>query len=170
MNDENRTVWIGNISREVDEELLFELFLQAGPLESVKIAKDGSGLQRTFGFAVFKHEQSVPYTVDLLNNVTLCGRSLIVKARQLQQSPADSSYETLSRQNRLPQAVSLGQNYLLGQSIPGAGMPYRQMQPNCSQFQGMSRNFVMSPQAAIAYYYQMAYQQRPNVTPSGYWG
>lgn len=55
--------------------------LQAGPLVKTKIPKDPEGKQKFFGFAVYKHEVSVPYAMQLLNGTPLFGRSLHVQFR-----------------------------------------------------------------------------------------
>ncbi|XP_041652475.1 RNA-binding protein 7 [Cheilinus undulatus] len=80
-DETDRTLFIRNLDSRVTEELLFELFLQAGPLIRTKIPKDTDGKQKTFGFAVYKHEVSVPYAMQLLNGTTLYGRSLHVQFR-----------------------------------------------------------------------------------------
>lgn len=60
---------------------MFELFVQAGPLIKTKIPKDLDGKQKTFGFAVYKHEVSVPYAMQLLNGTSLYGRTIHVQFR-----------------------------------------------------------------------------------------
>ncbi|KAM9318868.1 RNA-binding protein 7 [Pholidichthys leucotaenia] len=77
----DRTVFVRNLDSKVTEELLFELFLQAGPLVKTKIPKDSDGRQKTFGFAVYKHEVSVPYALQLLNGTSLYGRNIQVQFR-----------------------------------------------------------------------------------------
>ncbi|KAM9318766.1 RNA-binding protein 7-like [Pholidichthys leucotaenia] len=77
----DRTVFVRNLDSKVTEELLFELFLQAGPLVKTKIPKDADGRQKTFGFAVYKHEVSVPYALQLLNGMSLYGRNIQVQLR-----------------------------------------------------------------------------------------
>ncbi|XP_049582406.1 RNA-binding protein 7 [Syngnathus scovelli] len=80
-DEADRTLFIRNLDTRVTEELLFELFLQAGPLIKTKIPKDGDGKQKTFGFAVYKHEESVPYALQLLNGTSLFGRTIHVQFR-----------------------------------------------------------------------------------------
>nr|XP_015832541.2 RNA-binding protein 7 [Nothobranchius furzeri] len=77
----DRTLFVRNIDSRVTEELLFELFLQAGPLIRTKIPKDLDGKQKTFGFAVYKHEVSVPYAMQLLNGTSLYGKTIQVQFR-----------------------------------------------------------------------------------------
>ncbi|XP_071371952.1 RNA-binding protein 7 [Centroberyx affinis] len=80
-DETDRTLFIRNLDQRVTEELLFELFLQAGPLLRTKIPKDTDGKQKTFGFAIYKHEVSVPYAMQLLNGTSLFGRSIHVQFR-----------------------------------------------------------------------------------------
>ena len=67
-----RTLWCGGISDKVDEEILYELFLNAGPLEKVTIPKDKeTKRQKSFAFIVFQHAESTQYAFDLLNGTEL---------------------------------------------------------------------------------------------------
>ncbi|TWW77549.1 RNA-binding protein 7 [Takifugu flavidus] len=93
----DRTLFIRNLDPRVTEELLFELFLQAGPLVRTRIPKDSDGKQKSFGFAVYKHEVSVPYAMQLLDGIPLYRRNLHVQFRSgsshgnnAQKSPTDS--------------------------------------------------------------------------------
>ncbi|KAJ8390626.1 hypothetical protein AAFF_G00102320 [Aldrovandia affinis] len=72
----DRTVFVGNLHSSVKEEILFELFLQAGPLKKVTIARDREGRQRSYGFVCYKHQESVPYAIALLNGIRLYGRPI----------------------------------------------------------------------------------------------
>ncbi|XP_066291804.1 RNA-binding protein 7-like isoform X1 [Branchiostoma lanceolatum] len=79
---EERTLWAGNLSSQVTEEQLYELFLQAGPLVGVTIPKDpGTGNKRSYAFIEFKHAVSVPYTIELMNGIRLHERSLRLQCR-----------------------------------------------------------------------------------------
>ncbi|XP_053729188.1 RNA-binding protein 7 [Synchiropus splendidus] len=77
----DRTLFIRNIDSRVTEELLFELCLQAGPLIRTKIPRDPDGKQKTFGFAVYKHEVTPPYAIQLLDGTSLFGRNIHVQHR-----------------------------------------------------------------------------------------
>ncbi|KAL7870391.1 hypothetical protein SRHO_G00078880 [Serrasalmus rhombeus] len=96
-DEADRTLFVGNLDPQVTEELLFELFLQAGPLLKVKIPKDNDGRSKQFAFVNFKHEVSVPYSMNLLNGIRLFGRQLNLQYRagsshinQEGKSPANS--------------------------------------------------------------------------------
>ncbi|XP_048368783.1 RNA-binding protein 7 isoform X2 [Sphaerodactylus townsendi] len=77
----DRTLFVGNLDPRVTEELLFELFHQAGPVIKVKIPKDRDGKQKLFAFVNFKHEESVPYGMNLLTGIKLFGRPLKIQFR-----------------------------------------------------------------------------------------
>ncbi|KAH0623357.1 hypothetical protein JD844_031608 [Phrynosoma platyrhinos] len=77
----DRTLFVGNLDPKVTEELLFELFHQAGPVIKVKIPKDKDGKAKQFAFVNFKHEESVPYGMSLLNGIKLFGRPLKIQFR-----------------------------------------------------------------------------------------
>ncbi|XP_054263331.1 RNA-binding protein 7-like [Macrosteles quadrilineatus] len=78
---DERTLWCGNISDQVSDEVLYELFLQAGPLESVRRPRDPNGRPKSFAFIVFKHECSVPYALELLRGEKLFNRPLNLSGR-----------------------------------------------------------------------------------------
>nr|KAF6324775.1 hypothetical protein mMyoMyo1_008247 [Myotis myotis] len=75
------TLFVGNLETKVTEELLFELFHQAGPVIKVKIPKDKDGKPKQFAFVNFKHEVSVPYAMNLLNGIKLFGRPIKIQFR-----------------------------------------------------------------------------------------
>ncbi|CAF0798146.1 unnamed protein product [Adineta steineri] len=77
-NKDRRTLYCGNLHENVTEEMLFELFLQSGPLEAVTMKRDG---RRSFAFITFKHEESVPYAEAIMENVSLFNRPLRLAAR-----------------------------------------------------------------------------------------
>ncbi|CAH2319456.1 RNA-binding 7 isoform X1 [Pelobates cultripes] len=80
-SEADRTLFVGNLDPRTTEEILFELFLQAGPATNVKIPKDKDGKPKQFAFVNFKHEESVPYGMSLLNGIKLFGRPLKIQFR-----------------------------------------------------------------------------------------
>ncbi|XP_056622164.1 RNA-binding protein 7 [Triplophysa dalaica] len=96
-DEADRTLFVGNLDPKVTEELIFELFLQAGPLIKVKIPKDNDGKSKQFAFVNFKHEVSVPYALNMMSGIRLFGRPLNIQFRsgsshinQEGKSPANS--------------------------------------------------------------------------------
>ncbi|XP_013870534.1 RNA-binding protein 7 [Austrofundulus limnaeus] len=139
-DEADRTLFIRNIDTRVSEELLFELFLQAGPLVRTKIPKDADGKQKTFGFAVYKHEVSVPYAMQLLNGTSLYGKSLQVqfKTGSSHNSPGNS-------QNSSPASTPNphGQRTPVQFSSPPYTPPH-QMQRSFSSPDSLQKNAMMN--------------------------
>lgn len=80
-DEADRTIYVGNLDCKVKEDTLFELFLQAGPLTNVRICKDKEGKPKSFGFVCFKHTDTVPYAMALLNEIRLYGRPIKLQYR-----------------------------------------------------------------------------------------
>ncbi|XP_049641467.1 splicing regulator RBM11 [Suncus etruscus] len=98
----DRTVFVGNLEARVREEILYELFLQAGPLTKVTICKDREGKPKSFGFVSFKHMESVSYAIALLNGIRLYGRPINVQYRfgsARSSEPAHQSFESCVKIN-----------------------------------------------------------------------
>ncbi|XP_059955905.1 splicing regulator RBM11 isoform X1 [Mesoplodon densirostris] len=98
----DRTVFVGNLEAQVREEILYELFLQAGPLTKVTICKDREGKPKSFGFVCFKHPESVSYAIALLNGIRLYGRPINVQYRfgsSRSCDPANQSFESCVKIN-----------------------------------------------------------------------
>lgn len=88
MSDDN-TLWVGGLAEEVTEDLLFELFLQAGPLEKVFRPKEKDGTPKRFAFVEFVHPESVPYAIQVMEGIRLYGQNLRLKARTGSQHDAN---------------------------------------------------------------------------------
>jgi len=81
---ELRTLWCGSLSDQVDEEILFELFLNAGPLENVTIPRDKeSNKHKNYAFILFQHVESTKFAFDLLNGTQLYGVPIKLTNRAL---------------------------------------------------------------------------------------
>ncbi|CAH8461726.1 unnamed protein product [Schistosoma turkestanicum] len=105
----DRCLYIGNINSRITTDILYELFLQAGPLEDVTV-KD------TFAFVTFEDEESVPYACSLFEGVTLYGTELIIRPRQ------NSKFQDLKIRSVPPYAH---QYYRPTVDSSGSGSPYR---------------------------------------------
>lgn len=76
---DERTLFCANLHRNVSDELLYELFLQAGPIQKVHIPKDNNGKSRLFGFVTYKHRSCPQYAQRLFHGLTLFGRTVDIK-------------------------------------------------------------------------------------------
>jgi len=70
-------VYAGNLDPSVTEELVWELFLQVGPVVNVYLPKDRvAGAHQGYGFVEFRGEEDADYAVKVLNMIKLCGKPL----------------------------------------------------------------------------------------------
>lgn len=140
-DEADRTLFIRNLDARVTEELLFELFLQAGPLIRTKIPKDSDGKQKTFGFAVYKHEVSVPYAMQLLNGTSLHGRTIHVQFR------SGSSHSSSPGNSQTSSPANTPNPHGQRTPIQFSSPPYTpppQMQRSFSSPDNLQKNVMMS--------------------------
>ncbi|XP_016979378.1 RNA-binding protein 7 [Drosophila rhopaloa] len=92
-DEEQRTLFCGNLDERVTEEILYEVFLQAGPIEGVRIPTDNTGRQRNFGFVTYQRLCAVSFALDLYQGLELFKKKLTIKqqgADKAKQSPSFS--------------------------------------------------------------------------------
>ncbi|CAA7405053.1 unnamed protein product [Spirodela intermedia] len=82
--NQDATVYVGNLDPQVSEELLWELFVQAGPVVNVYVPKDRvTNLHQGYGFVEFRSEEDADYAIKILNMIKLYGKPIRVnKASQ----------------------------------------------------------------------------------------
>ena len=80
MSAQEHKLYVENLHHKVTEELLYELFLQVGPLKRVALVVNGETRKhRGYAFITFKHECSLEYAINVLDKENLFGQSIIVK-------------------------------------------------------------------------------------------
>ena len=129
LEEESRKLYCGNLDTQVDDELLYELFTQAGPVEKVSMPRDrNSGSSLGYAFIVFKHECSVPYALEIFEDTTLYGKLPKLRARRGATSGHQRSQST--PMNFMPNPAAMDFDSLLNMSrnmlnpMP-MGMPMR---------------------------------------------
>ncbi|CAA7022174.1 unnamed protein product [Microthlaspi erraticum] len=82
--NQDATVYVGNLDPQLSEELIWELFVQAGPVVNVYVPKDRvTNSHQTFGFVEFRSEEDADYAIKVLNMIKLYGKPIRVnKASQ----------------------------------------------------------------------------------------
>lgn len=82
--NQDATAYVGNLDPQVSEELLWELFVQAGPVVNVYVPKDRvTNLHQGYGFIEFRSEEDADYAIKVLNMIKLYGKPIRVnKASQ----------------------------------------------------------------------------------------
>jgi splicing factor 3B subunit 4 len=75
--NQDATLWCGNLDEKVDEELLWELMLQAGPVVSLHMPKDKvTTTHQGFAFIEFRSEEDAEYAKLVMNMIKVYGKPL----------------------------------------------------------------------------------------------
>uniref|UniRef100_A0A1L8DHV5 Putative rna recognition motif in rna-binding protein 7 n=1 Tax=Nyssomyia neivai TaxID=330878 RepID=A0A1L8DHV5_9DIPT len=127
-NEHMRTLFCGNLSEQVTEEILYELFVQAGPIEEVKIPKT-----RSFGFITYRHEATVPYALNLYSGTRLFGRE--IKISQKTQQPLEKNQPGNSLGHGAPHGIPMPM--VPGYMVPGHMMPHMRPPPPVNVLPGL---------------------------------
>ncbi|CAD8072352.1 unnamed protein product [Paramecium sonneborni] len=82
--NQEATIYIGNLDQKVTDDIVWELFIQCGPVVNVHIPKDKiSGEHQGYGFVEFKSEEDADYAIKIMHMIKLYGKPIKVnKASQ----------------------------------------------------------------------------------------
>lgn len=82
--NQEATVYVGKLDTKVNEELLWELFIQCGPVMNVHIPRDKiTNEHQNYGFVEFKNEEDADYAIKIMHMIKLFGKPIHVnKASQ----------------------------------------------------------------------------------------
>eukprot|EP00199_Chlamydomonas_sp_CCMP681_P005939 CAMPEP_0119110008 /NCGR_PEP_ID=MMETSP1180-20130426/25894_1 /TAXON_ID=3052 ORGANISM="Chlamydomonas cf sp, Strain CCMP681" /NCGR_SAMPLE_ID=MMETSP1180 /ASSEMBLY_ACC=CAM_ASM_000741 /LENGTH=256 /DNA_ID=CAMNT_0007096103 /DNA_START=101 /DNA_END=868 /DNA_ORIENTATION=- len=68
--NQDATVYVGNLDPQITEELVWELFTQAGPVVNVYLPKDRvTGTHQGYGFVEYRSEEDADYAIKILNMI-----------------------------------------------------------------------------------------------------
>eukprot|EP01136_Pigoraptor_vietnamica_P004593 Opistho-1_new@35081 len=77
--NQDATCYVGNLDDQVSEALLWELFLQAGPVVNVHLPKDRVTQQtQGYGFVEFLAEEDADYAIKVMNMIKMFGKPIKV--------------------------------------------------------------------------------------------
>ena len=82
--NQDATVYVGNLDQRVHEELVWELFIQVGPVVNVHMPRDKvSNEHQGYGFVEFRNEEDADYAIKIMHMIKLYGKPIKVnKASQ----------------------------------------------------------------------------------------
>ncbi|KAG2437607.1 hypothetical protein HYH02_011247 [Chlamydomonas schloesseri] len=88
--NQEATVYVGNLDVQTTEELVWELFTQAGPVVNVYMPKDRvTNAHQGYGFVEFKSEEDADYAIKVLNMVKVYGKAIRVNKASQDKRQAD---------------------------------------------------------------------------------
>ncbi len=77
--NQEATIWVGGLEPQCTDELLWELFIQVGPVTDVSMPRDKvTGLHQNYGFVEFASAEDCDYVIRIMNGVRLHGKPIRV--------------------------------------------------------------------------------------------
>jgi splicing factor 3B subunit 4 len=77
--NQDATIYVGNIDLRVNEEILWELFTQCGPVINLHLPKDKiSNDHQGFAFIEFRSEEDAEYAIKIMHMIKLYGKPIKV--------------------------------------------------------------------------------------------
>ena len=156
--NQEATIWVGGLEPQVTEQLLHELFINAGPVISVHIPKDKiTGAASPFAFVEFATPADADYAIRVFASVRLYGRPIRIN-RAAADKHSDDQYHARLFIGNLDPSVDEKQLYDTFSQF-GALLSARVMMQPAPDGQGpeMSRGFgfvlydsFVSADAAVA--------------------
>ena len=84
---------VGGLDKQVDEEVLYEIFLQVSPVLSVKIPRDPvTGEHSEFAFVELPDRQSCNYAREILDGVRLFEKAIRIRPARTTKAPGEGDY------------------------------------------------------------------------------
>jgi RNA recognition motif-containing protein len=150
-----RTLFCINIDAKTTEEILYELFLQAGPIENLIRKNDRNG--KIFSLVTYKYIDSCDYAIKLFNGINLFNQPL--KVQQSVPNGQVATPQTPTPQSHYQQS-NFNQNRIRHQSMDsnlrgGSGSGMAGMMPNQPNQQMMPPKNLMSNPATFNPYPDM---------------
>jgi len=88
--NQDATVYVGGLDEKVSETLLWEVFVQAGPVVNVHMPKDRVSLNHQgYGFVEFIGEEDADYAIRIMNMIKLYGKPVRVNKASAHQKNLD---------------------------------------------------------------------------------
>ncbi|XP_065340167.1 splicing factor 3B subunit 4 [Cloeon dipterum] len=88
--NQDATIYVGGLDEKVSEALLWELFVQSGPVVNVHMPKDRvSQMHQGYGFVEFMGEDDADYAIKIMNMIKLYGKPIRVNKASAHQKNLD---------------------------------------------------------------------------------
>ena len=82
VNIPNRSIYIGNLPYQINDDVLFRLFRAEGNIVSSRVVKDFEGKSKGFGFVEFKNPRDAFKSIKKWDNTFLGGKVIKVHYRR----------------------------------------------------------------------------------------
>jgi splicing factor 3B subunit 4 len=168
--NQEATVYVGNLDPACTEDLLTELFVQVGRVQSVYMPKGLTGSHNGYGFVEFMDTIDAEYAICIMNMIKLFGRPIRVSKSALQDQPVKEIgaklfignldpndvdeqliYDTFSAFGTLTKPVVLAKDEATQQSKGYAFVSYDNFQSSDTAIECMNGQYLGSRQITVIY-------------------
>lgn len=88
--NQDATIYVGGLDEKVSDSILWDLFLQAGPVVNVHMPKDRiTQSHQGYGFVEFMGEEDADYAIKIMNMIKLYGKPIRVNKASAHQKNLD---------------------------------------------------------------------------------
>ncbi|XP_066992138.1 splicing factor 3B subunit 4 [Anabrus simplex] len=88
--NQDATIYVGGLDEKVSEALMWELFVQSGPVVNVHMPKDRvTQMHQGYGFVEFMGEEDADYAIKIMNMIKLYGKPIRVNKASAHQKNLD---------------------------------------------------------------------------------
>ncbi|XP_063989791.1 splicing factor 3B subunit 4 [Diachasmimorpha longicaudata] len=88
--NQDATIYVGGLDDKVTESLMWELFVQSGPVVNVHMPKDRvTQMHQGYGFVEFMGEEDADYAIKIMNMIKLYGKPIRVNKASAHQKNLD---------------------------------------------------------------------------------
>ncbi|XP_058055428.1 splicing factor 3B subunit 4 [Anopheles bellator] len=88
--NQDATIYVGGLDDKATETLLWELFVQSGPVVNVHMPKDRvTQMHQGYGFVEFLGEEDADYAIKIMNMIKLYGKPIRVNKASAHQKSLD---------------------------------------------------------------------------------
>lgn len=115
----NASLYFGNIDPQVSEALLYELFMQFGPVKSINLPKDRIlKSHQGFGFVEYRTIKDSEYALNILRGVRLYGKTLKLKKAETNKNESAPSNLSIAISSKATDAIDVGAKLFINKLNP----------------------------------------------------
>ncbi|KAL1137716.1 hypothetical protein AAG570_009412 [Ranatra chinensis] len=170
--NQDATIYVGGLDDKVTESLLWELFVQAGPVVNVHMPKDRVTQQHQgYGFVEFMGEEDADYAIKIMNMIKVHGKPIRVNKASAHQKNLDVGanvfignldpevdekllYDTFSAFGVILQTPKIMRDPDTGNSKGFAFINYASFEASDAAIDAMNGQFLCNRPVSVSYAYK----------------
>jgi RNA recognition motif-containing protein len=111
--NQQNTVYVGNLDERVNDTILWELMIQAGPVANLHLPKDRvTQMHQSFAFCEFANEEDADYAIRIMNLIKLFAKPIRYITRSLN-PPKESTRQIQTRRIAMSALRCLSETWIM---------------------------------------------------------